>query len=100
MVTVNEFLNFCNAALFYDYKNLGITDELNQARSFIFNKFIETIPAERILITPSIKNDITLNIFATDVEDFVDNIRDLRSITIYMIGIEKLVKDDVDKVMN
>ena len=34
METVKELSNFCNAALFYDYKNLGITDELNQARSF------------------------------------------------------------------
>ena len=32
METKKDFLNFCIAAVFYDYKNIGIIDELNQAR--------------------------------------------------------------------
>ena len=35
MKTVEDVLNFCNAAIFYDYKNIGIFEELNQARRCI-----------------------------------------------------------------
>ena len=90
---------FFNAALFYDYTNLGITDEFNQARSFIVNNFHETISVEKILMTLSII-DVILKLIANDDEDVLDNIRDLRSNIINMIGFEKLVKEDVDKVMN
>ena len=54
METVKDVLNFCNADLFDDYKVLGITDEFNQARSFINNTLHETTPVERILKTFSI----------------------------------------------
>ena len=27
---IKDILNYCNATLFYDYKNVGITCELNQ----------------------------------------------------------------------
>ena len=30
MKTNKDVLNFCNAAIFYDYKKLGINDELKQ----------------------------------------------------------------------
>ena len=32
METVKDLFNFCNAAVFYDYTNIGITCELNQVR--------------------------------------------------------------------
>ena len=62
--------------------------------------FHETIPVERNLITLLILDDVISKIIANDVEDVVDNIRDLRSNITYMIGFAKVVKDDVDKVMN
>ena len=39
METVKDVLNFCNAAIIYDYKNKGIIDEVNQARKCIINNF-------------------------------------------------------------
>ena len=41
METVKEILNFCNAAVFYDYTDIGITCELNQVRKCIINGFIK-----------------------------------------------------------
>ena len=41
METVKDILNFCNAAVFYDYTNIGITCELNQVRECIINSFIK-----------------------------------------------------------
>ena len=38
METVKEMLNFCNAAVFYDYTDTGITCELNQVRKCIINR--------------------------------------------------------------
>ena len=32
MDTVKDVLSFCNDALFYDYKNICIVEELNQVR--------------------------------------------------------------------
>ena len=54
METVKGVLNFCNAAIFHDYKNIGIIEEVNQARRCIINIFHETLPVSRILITLSI----------------------------------------------
>ena len=41
METVKDILNFCNAAVFYDYTNIGITCELNQVRKCLDNIFIK-----------------------------------------------------------
>ena len=44
METVKDLLNFCNAAVFYDYTNIGITGKLNQVRNCIINSSCKTIP--------------------------------------------------------
>ena len=41
METKKFILNFCNAAVFYDYTNVGKLVELNQARKCIINSFNE-----------------------------------------------------------
>ena len=35
MKTIKDIMNFCNAAVFYEYTNIGITCELNQLRKCI-----------------------------------------------------------------
>ena len=32
MEPIKDILNFCNAAIFYNHKNVRITEELNQVR--------------------------------------------------------------------
>ena len=44
METTKDLLNFCNDAVFHDYKNIGIEREINQVRTFIINRFYKTIP--------------------------------------------------------
>ena len=44
MESVKDNLNLCNSAIFYDYKNVGITCELNQVRKIIINVFYKTNP--------------------------------------------------------
>ena len=100
METIKELLIFCNAAVFYEFKNLGIFDEFSQALRDLFNNFDETVTVERILKTLSIIDDIISKITNNDVDEVIDNIRDLRSNIIYMVGFEKVVKVDVDKVKN
>ena len=39
MGTVKNIINFFNAAVFYDYTNIGITCELNQVRNCIISSF-------------------------------------------------------------
>ena len=44
METLKNILNFCNAAVFYDYTDMAITCELNQSRKCMINSFYKTIP--------------------------------------------------------
>ena len=94
METIKEILNFCNAAVFYDYTNIGITCQLNQVRKCIINSFYRTIPDSGIRVSLSITDDIFLKINNIDVENILANIQDLRAIIIYMLALEKLVRDE------
>ena len=97
---IKRCLNFCNGAIFYDYKNIGFIGELNQARRCVINNFHETIPVTRILNTLCIIVVVILKSHDNDIEKVIENIHDLRANTLYMIGLEKVVKDAVDNLMN
>ena len=58
MELIKDILNFCNAAIFYDYTNIGITVELNQVRKWIINIFYQTIPDSRIRVSLSIIDEL------------------------------------------
>ena len=90
METVKDILNFCNAAIFYDYKKVGITCELNEVRKCIINSFYKRIPYSRILVSLSIIDDMILKINGNEIE----NIHDLRENILYMLSFEKLVNDE------
>ena len=95
METIKDVLNFCNAAVFYDYKNIGIIEQLKQVRTCILKNFHETKPVTRILITLSFRDDIILKIHYNETENFIENLDDSRSIILYMLGFEKLVREEV-----
>ena len=60
METEKDLLEFTNAAVFYDYKNIGIICEMNPVRTFIINRFYNTIPHSRFPVSLSIIDDIIL----------------------------------------
>ena len=76
MKTVNDFLNFCDAAIFNDYKNIVINRELNQARKGIINNFHETILVSRMRVTLFIIDELVLKINNNDIEKIIENIDD------------------------
>ena len=94
METIKDILNFGNAAVFYDYTNIGITCELNQIRKCIINSFYKTIPHTRIFVNLSIIDDIILKINDNDIENIIENIHDLGENILYMLSFEKLYKDN------
>ena len=94
MESVKDILNFCNSAIFYDYKNVGITSELNQVRKSTINSFYKTVPHSRILVSLCIIDDIILKINNNDIEDIIENILDLREKILYMLEFEKLIRDE------
>ena len=96
MTSIKEILNFCNASIFYDYENDSIIEELNQVRKSIIDSFIKTIPNTTLLTSLSIIDDIILKIIDNDNENIIDNIHDLRENIIYMLSLEKLIKDNID----
>ena len=99
MKTIKDILNFCNAVMFYDYENEGITEELNQVQKYIINSFYKTIPNTTILVSLSIIDDVILKTNDNDIENINDNIHDLRENVLYMLSFEKLIKDDNGEVI-
>ena len=94
METIKDILIFCNDAVFYDYKNIGIICELNPLQTFIINRFYKTIPYTRILVSLSIIDDIILKINSADIENILDEIHNLRENVIYMLSFENTVNDE------
>ena len=95
MESVKGILVFCNAADFHDYKNIGITCELNQVGKCIINNFNKTIPDSRIRVSLSIIDDIILKISNIDIEEIIENIHDLiRENILYMLSFEKIIRDE------
>ena len=68
----------CNDFIFYDYKNLGNSEELNQVRKCTNNKFHEKIPVNRISVSLSLIDDVNLEIRDNDIENVIEIIHDLR----------------------
>ena len=93
-------LSFCNDAVFYDYKNIGIICELDQVRKCIINTFYKTFPYTRILICLSIIDDIILKIVNDDIEKLLENIHELRENIIYMLTGEKTIRDELETNVN
>ena len=93
MESIKDILNFCNAAKFYDYKNKGITEELNQVRKCIINSFYKTIPHTMIVVSLSIIDVVILKTNDNDIENIIENIHDLRENILHMLSFEKLIKD-------
>ena len=99
METIKDILSFCNAAISYDYTNIGVTCELYQVRKGIMNAFYTTIPHTRFPVSLSIFDDIILKINNNDIEDILENIDHLGENILYMPSIEKLIRDEQQKVI-
>ena len=93
MESVKDILNFCNSAIFSDYKNVGITCELNQVRKCTINSFNKTIPNSRIILSLSKIDDIILRINDNDIENIIEKNHDLGENILYMLSFVKLVRD-------
>ena len=91
---MKDILNFCNAATFYVYTNIGITCELNRVRKCIINSFYKIIPDIRIRVGLSIFDDIILKINNNDIENILETIHDLTENILYILAFEKLVRDE------
>ena len=92
MESVKDKIIFCNSAIFYDIKNVGITCELNQVRKCITNIFNKTIPDSRIRVSLSIIDNTILKVH--DIENIFENSHDLRENILYMLSFEKMIRDE------
>ena len=99
METIKDVMNFCKAAAFYDYKNIGVVVELNQVPKCKIIKFHGTILPSRILVSLSVIDDMILKFNDDDVENIIDNVLNLRDNFLYMLSFQKVVKEDVDKAL-
>ena len=72
---------------------------MTQVRKCINNSFYKTIPHSRIPVCLSIVDAIILKIHENDTENLIENIHDLREIILYMLSIEKLIRDEQQKVI-
>ena len=100
METIKDLLNFCNDAVFYDYKNIGIISELDPVRTFIINRFCKTVPYTRILMSLSIIDDIILKINSGDIEKILNDVHSLRENILYMLSCEKTINDEKQNLID
>ena len=98
METIKDVLKICNSAVFYDFKNIAIIEELNQLRKCIVNSFYKTIPDSRIRVSLSIIDDIISKINGNEIENILEIIHDLRENIIYMLLFEKFVNDEQELI--
>ena len=89
METIKEILNICIESHWYDYENIS---ELNTLRKYLIEYFYDTIPQERLLISLHIIDNIILKIYGN--KEVNNDIFKLREEILYMLSIEKVVKDD------
>ena len=99
MKTIKYIINFCNAAIFYDYENDGIIEELGRVRKCVIDSFFKLIPNTTLLTSLNLIDDIILKINDNDIEKINDNIHDLRENILYMLSIEKLIEDNNDELI-
>ena len=85
MESVKNLLNFRNAAVFYDYKNVGNTCELSHVRKCIINSFYKTFPHSRSFACLSIVDDVILKFNTEDIEKNIEKIHELREKILYML---------------
>ena len=71
-------MSFCNAAMFYNFENDGIIEELSRVRKCIIDKCFETIPNTTLLTSLNLIDDIVLKINDNDIENIIDNNHGLR----------------------
>ena len=83
MESVKSILNFYNAAVFYDYTNIGITVELNQVHKCIINRLYKTIPDSRNRVSLSKIDDIISKVDNNDIENIIEILHDLRENMLY-----------------
>ena len=94
MKTIKNILNFCNAAIFYDFENDGNIEELSQIRKCLIDSFFERILNTTLLTSLNLIDDNILKINDNDIENINDNIHDLKENILYMLSFEKLFKDN------
>ena len=87
-------LNFCNAAVFHDYKNIGVIEELNHGRKCMNNIFHETILVDRILITLLITDVVILKIDDNIIENVLEKFHDLKENVLYMLSFKTVIREE------
>ena len=89
MQTKEDILNFCNSAVFCDYKNMKNKVEINQVRNCMINSFYKTIPYTRILASLSLIDDIILKNLSDEIQKILIIVHDLRENILYKLSFEK-----------
>ena len=74
--------------------------ELKKLRECVINKLYETKPPSRILVNLGNIDDMILKINDNNVDDILGKLHDLREIILYMIGFEKLAREEKVKENN
>ena len=70
---------------------------MNPVRTFIFNRFYETIAYTRILVSFSKIDEIILKITNNEIENILGDIHNLREQILYMLSFEKTAKENPDE---
>ena len=91
MESIKEIFKICNQAYWYDYSNIY---DLKKLHKFLIKNFDNNIPAERLLISLSTIDDISLKIYNNETDDIIEYIHKLKEQILYMLSFQKTVEDE------
>ena len=93
-----DMFKFFNKLIFLDHLEVGVYVKINVLRKYIINRFHETIPSSRILITLLLLDDFILKLHDKNLEGMQDDMYSVPENVMYMFSFEKLFdKNPVDE---
>ena len=93
---IKEIFEICNNCLWYDFSEGKNIDQINKLRRYLIEYFYTNIPGERLNISLSLIDDITLKIFNNETDVIIKIILKLREQILCMLSFQKTVENDQD----
>ena len=91
--SIKNIRRYTNEAIYKDYNNKGVIQELNQIRTQTINGFSQTIPFTRMLVSLCLIDNIILNIYDNEIEIIIKIVHELRENILYLFSFGQTVQN-------
>ena len=93
MESDKDMFKFFNEFIFPDHLEVTVDANINVVRTYIVNRFHNTIPQSRILTTQSFLVDVFSKLHDKNLEGIQDDMYSVSENVMYMLSFEKFVDE-------